>query len=288
MLYYVIFILIAGSICLVTLSMIQLQEHPRLMHLTRPTPASRISKRVMKILKPLFAVTRPFTRLKYINELQRQAEVLRINLDVSILILIKVFLAALLGVAVFIFWEPTYSLAALLVAFFLPDFYMRHKIMAKKEAISRVFPETVDLLDMCISSGADFIFSVKWVIDKCDPNPFIEQLGIVLSEIQIGKTRTDALKDMAKRLKIPDISSFVRTIIQSERMGTSIEAAFGNLSDDTRNMRFQAGERYAIKSSIKILFPLIFCILPTILIVVAGPILIKFSEGQLIPQGVGF
>jgi tight adherence protein C len=66
-------------------------------------------------------------------------------------------------------------------------------------------------------------------------------------------------------------------------MGTSIEEAFRNLSEDTRDKRFQSGERYAIKASLKILFPLIFCILPAILIVVAGPIIIKFSTGGLIP-----
>jgi tight adherence protein C len=89
---------------------------------------------------------------------------------------------------------------------------------------------------------------------------------------------------MAKRLQIPDISSFVRTVIQSERMGTSVAEAFRNLSEDTRNSRFQTGERYAIKASLKILFPLLFCILPVILIVVAGPIIIKFTQGELFPQ----
>jgi tight adherence protein C len=71
-------------------------------------------------------------------------------------------------------------------------------------------------------------------------------------------------------------------------MGTSIVETFNNLSEDTRLQRFQFGERYAIRASLKILFPLLFCILPAILIIVAGPILIKFTSGELIPQGAGF
>jgi len=172
-----------------------------------------------------------------------------------------------------------------LVGFFLPDLYVWNKVKQKKDAIIRIFPETIDLLDMCINAGADFLSAIKWVVEKSTHNPFIEQLAIVLNEIQVGKTRSQALKDMANRLKLADISSFVRAIIQSERMGTSIEEAFRNLSEDTRDKRFQSGERYAIKASLKILFPLIFCILPAILIVVAGPIIIKFTTGELTPKG---
>ena len=163
------------------------------------------------------------------------------------------------------------------------------KVKAKKEAIVRVFPETIDLIDLCIGAGLDFPSSIKWVIDKSVSNPFMEQLAMVLSEIQIGRNRVDALKDMARRLNLSDISSFVRTVIQAERMGTSVEAGFRNLSEDTRNTRFQEGERYAIKASLKILFPLLFCILPVIMIVVAGPIIIKFTQGELLPKsGMGF
>jgi tight adherence protein C len=167
------------------------------------------------------------------------------------------------------------------MVFFLPDILITQKIRAKKESIVRCFPETVDLLDMCVSAGADLVSAIKWVIDKSNPNPFIEQLGIVLGEIRVGKSRSTALKDMSKRLNLPDIASFTRAIVQAERMGTSVEEAFRNLSDDTRNRRYQAGERYAIKASLKILFPLLFCILPSILIIVAGPIIIRFAEGGL-------
>ena len=155
------------------------------------------------------------------------------------------------------------------------------KVKNKKEHIVRCFPETVDLLHMCINSGADFISAVKWITEKSYNNPFIEQLGVVLSEVQVGKPRAESLRDMAKRLCLPDVSSFVRVIVQAERMGTPVEDAFENLSADTRDRRFQNGERYAIKASLKILFPLVFCILPAIMIIVAGPIIIKFSQGDM-------
>ena len=162
---------------------------------------------------------------------------------------------------------------------------MWQKIKQKKEAIVRCFPETVDLLHMCINAGADLLSAIKWVIDKSTFNPFIEQLGIVLSEVQVGKPRAQALREMAKKLQLADISSFSRVIVQAERMGTPVEEAFKNLSDDTRDRRFQNGERFAIKASLKILFPLVFCILPAIMIIVAGPIIIKFSQGDMLSGG---
>lgn len=229
----------------------------------------------------------PLSRLAYLKKLQDQADVLRIPFNVGILIIIKFAMAALLAVLAGRFFAPVYALVGLILGFFLPDLIISRKIAAKQTAIVRILPETVDLLDMCISAGQDFISSIKWLIEKSDYNPFVEQLGVVLSEVQVGKTRAEALKDMGKRLNIPDVSSFVRTIIQAERMGTSIEEAFRNLSEDTRDRRFQAGERYAIKASLYILFPLLFCILPAIMIIVAGPILVSFSQGGLIPGGSG-
>lgn len=233
----------------------------------------------LKIMENL----RFISNLPYFKDLQSDIKVLNINLEIGRLILLKIVMVVLLGAAAFILFSPLYALVAAPIGFFIPDLILVKKIKAKKEAIVRMLPETIDLLELCIGAGLDFTASIVWLMDKTEANPFIEQLKVVLNEIQVGKSRTQALKDMAKRLRIPDVSSFVRTVLQAERMGTSVEEAFKNLSEDTRAMRFQAGERYAIKASLKILFPLLFCILPVILIVVAGPIIIKFTQGGLMP-----
>ena len=249
--------------------------------------APKVKAKAISIPEPLMKLISPIINMPYLKNLQAQTEILKISLNLPIFVSGKVLLAVFAtGVSMFIPGLPFYTPAVTLVAaFFIPDILIMGKVRAKKEEITRVFPETIDLLDLCISAGLDFPSSIKWVIEKSDPNAFLEQLAIVLHEIQVGRNRTDALKDMGKRLQIADVNSFVRTVVQSERMGTSVEEAFRNLSEDTRNTRFQSGERYAIKASLKILFPLLFCILPVILIVVAGPIIIKFTQGELIPSG---
>ncbi len=285
-------ILITAAVFLILNNLIQFRQEVRLKIPdsfpagAKPATSKIKQSRVINTsLKRLGFIINPLSRLPYFVNLQTQAEILRINLDLSLLLLIKLIAAAAAIILIPILFSPAFTLLGGIVGFFLPDFFAWGKVRDKKAAIVRIFPETVDLLDMCINAGADFLSAIKWVVEKSSPNPFIEQLSIVLNEIQVGKTRSQALKDMASRLKLPDISSFVRTIIQSERMGTSIEESFRNLSEDTRDKRFREGERYAIRASLKILFPLLFCILPAIMIVVAGPIIIKFTSGELTPKG---
>jgi len=288
-----IFILITASIFLIGSGLfIQVQTFLRLREEAdpdkkQPAPFSLQGEALNRALKPFAFVINPvYKRLTYLNKLKRQAEILRIEINLFVLVGMKIFLSILFGALGFIFLRrisPLYVLFSFFFGFFLLDYVMWGKIKKKKEAIVRCFPETVDLLHMCISAGADLISTIRWVIEKSVYNPFMEQLGVVLSEVQVGKPRSEALKDMSKRLQLSDISSFTRIIVLAERMGTPIEEAFKNLSDDTRNQRFQNGERLAIKASLKILFPLVFCILPAIMIIVAGPIIIKFSQGDMIP-----
>jgi tight adherence protein C len=176
--------------------------------------------------------------------------------------------------------KPWLLILSGLLGFLIPDFVLNSKVKKRKYQIVRVLPETVDLLGLCVGAGLDFMAAVRWVIDKVKINPLIEELVIVLKEINLGKPRVEALRDMSKRLDIPDITSFVRTLVQADRMGAPVEEAFKILSEDTRMRRFHRGERQAMKAPLKMLIPLIFCIFPVIMIIIAGPILIRFmTEG---------
>ncbi|MDD5195695.1 MAG: type II secretion system F family protein [Candidatus Omnitrophica bacterium] len=162
--------------------------------------------------------------------------------------------------------------------FVLPDIMLNSRVNKRKYSIVRILPETIDLLGLCVGAGLDFMAAVRWVVDKVKINPMIEELTVVLKEINVGKPRIEALRDMSRRLNIPDVTSFVRTLVQADRMGTPVEEAFRILSEDTRMRRFHRGERQAMKAPLKMLIPLIFCILPVILIIVAGPIIIRFTQ----------
>jgi pilus assembly protein TadC len=229
-------------------------------------------------------INRPFSRLGYFGVLQEKAGFLKLPFGALEIMLMKEFLMLGVGIFGFIMQGLLWAAVGAVLGFMLPDIILNTKVNAKKEAILRVFPEIVDILDLCIGAGLDFLSALRWVVEKSEPSPFVEQLEMVLGEISVGKSRTDALKDMAARIKLPDVNSFSRTIVQAERMGISIEEALRNLSEDTRNNRFQRGERYAIKAGLKMLIPLMLFILPVIMIVVAGPVIIQFTQGDLIPS----
>ncbi|MDD4182864.1 MAG: type II secretion system F family protein [Candidatus Omnitrophica bacterium] len=177
--------------------------------------------------------------------------------------------------------HPLWLFVAAMVGLMFPDVILNSRVKKRKYSIVRILPETIDLLGLCVGAGLDFMAAVRWVVDKVKPNPMIEELVLVLKEINVGKPRVEALRDMARRLDIPDVTSFVRTLIQADRMGTPVEEAFRILSEDSRMRRFHRGERQAMKAPLKMLIPLIFCILPVILIIVAGPILIRFIKEGL-------
>jgi tight adherence protein C len=123
--------------------------------------------------------------------------------------------------------------------------------------------------------------AVKWVVDKSEPNPLVEELDLLLMETKVGKPRRQALQDMAKRMDLPEVYSFSRALIQAERLGTPVGAALNILSEEVRDSRFRRGERLALQAPIKMLFPLIFFIMPVVGIIVGGPVLLQFLEGGI-------
>lgn len=224
------------------------------------------------------------------GKLKSRLDAAHINLTPGQFFSMKLFFMTIGALIGFFFLRTPQAwiiLVATSLGFSLPDIWLTKKINERRNEIARVLPETVDLLGLCVEAGLDFTTSVKWIIEKkVTSNPMITELSLVLEEIRWGKQRSQALKDMARRLDIPEVNSFVQALVQSERMGTPVSETFGIISEDTRIQRFRRGERYALQAPIKILFPLIFFILPVIGIIVGGPILLQFTQGGLF-EGFG-
>jgi tight adherence protein C len=228
-----------------------------------------------KILVKIFAAERPLLHKMYLA---------RWRITPAEFLATKEILAIFLPLSLYVFFNiehPLWLILAFLFGLILPDSILNSRVKRRKFLISRILPETIDLLGLCVGAGLDFMAAVRWVVEKVAVNAMIEELILVLKEINVGKPRVEALRDMGKRIDIPDVTSFVRILVQADRMGTPVEETFRILSEDTRMRRFHRGERQAMKAPLKMLIPLIFCILPVILIIVAGPILIRF-----IRQGV--
>jgi tight adherence protein C len=169
----------------------------------------------------------------------------------------------------------------LLVGYLLPDFYLRNKVQTRKKLILRAFPDTVDLISLCVGAGLDFMQGLRWVVERSKPGPLTREFSRIIKEVKMGLPRQEALKNMAKRVELPEMSSFVNALIHAERMGAPINQVLNVISEESRRQKFERAERVALKAPVKMLFPLIFFILPVIGIIVGGPVLIQFMHSEI-------
>lgn len=204
----------------------------------------------MRRLRSLIGFAMPVARaimerVKVGEKIKFKLDAARSNLKPEEFLSLKVILAVVFIIAtVFLFRKEDLLILGVvgLAGFFLPDVWLKNKIRQRRSNIIRVLPETVDLLGLCIEAGLDFTTAVKWVIDKAPRNPMIDELALVLEQIKWGRPRTQALKDMSKRLNVPEVTSLVQTMVQAERMGTPVSQTFSMLSEDTRLQRFNRGK----------------------------------------------
>jgi len=182
-------------------------------------------------------------------------------------------------------YKVTVLLVALAIGYFIPDLIIKSKIKKRQLNIRRDLPNIIDLLSLCVSGGLDFMLAVNRVVRdmrRCDLTMELEE---VYRETQMGKSRKEALRNFAWRVDLPETYSFVRTLVQADRMGSPVSEALKMQSEEIRTRRFQRGEAMALKAPIKLLFPLFAFILPVVMIIVGGPIILQFTRGSL---NVGF
>lgn len=173
------------------------------------------------------------------------------------------------------------------VGFFLPDLWLQGKVNRRQKEIRRALPDALDLLTVCVEAGLGLDAAMARVRDKWD-NEIATIFDRVLIEMQLGKLRRDALRDMATRVGIPELSSFVAAVIQSEQLGVSMANVLRIQSDAMRVKRRQLAEEEAQKAPIKMLFPMAFLIFPSLLIVLLGPaaiILMTSTVGDILLGG---
>ncbi len=172
------------------------------------------------------------------------------------------------------FREFIFGLTFLFLGVRLPDFWLSRKISRRQERIRKGLPDAMDLITICVEAGYGLDGALSKVAEKTE-GPLSTELKKTLLEVNLGKPRSQALRDLAQRTKVPDLQSFIATVIQAEQMGVSIASILRVQSDSMRVKRRQVAEEAAMKAPVKMLFPLVFCILPALFVVVLGPAALK-------------
>jgi tight adherence protein C len=171
-----------------------------------------------------------------------------------------------------------------MLGFFFPDYWVGRKIKKRRKAILLGIPDTLDLLTISVRAGLGFDAALGKVTEKVK-GPLPDEFRRALAEIRVGKTRKDALRDIVSRTDVPALTNFIGAIIQAEQLGVSISKVLQVQSEQLRIERRQRAEEAAAKAPIKMLFPLVGCIFPSMFIVILGPaiilIMVNMGNGSL-------
>jgi tight adherence protein C len=156
------------------------------------------------------------------------------------------------------------------VGFFLPDILLYNAGIKRQEKIQKALPDALDMLTVCVEAGLGFDAALAQVA-RNTTGPLAAEVSRVLQEIQIGKSRSQALRALADRTTVPELRSFVSALVQAGELGITIADVLREQAKEMRLRRRQRAEEKAQKVPVKILFPLVFCLFPSMFIVIIGP-----------------
>jgi tight adherence protein C len=202
----------------------------------------------------------------------------------------KVLVMKLLGLVSVVFWLPITLMLGFQgplllvgvvvlwgVSFMYPDVLLNRKIEERQKEISRKLPDILDLLVISVEAGLGF----EQALDRtCTavPGALSDEFRRMLHEIRIGSTRADALRAMADRSDVKELRSFILAMLQADTFGVSISRLLRSQADEMRIKRRLMAQEKAQKAPVKMLFPLVFCIFPSIFVVILGPAMINISR----------
>ena len=162
-----------------------------------------------------------------------------------------------------------------------PVLWLNATIKKRHKAIQKAMPFMIDLLTLSVEAGIDFMNALQRSLENRKTDPLTEELVRVNHEIQLGTSRRNALKNLAKRVDMPDMRSFAYALIQADELGVSIGTILRIQSDQIRQKRFDRAEKMANEAPVKMLGPLMLFIFPAVCIVLLGPILSRVAGGMM-------
>src|SRR3954451_13269998 len=163
------------------------------------------------------------------------------------------------------------------LGFMAPDLAVAARARSRREAVRAELPDTLDLLAVSVEAGVGFDGAVGEVTEHMD-GALSEELALVLGEMRVGEIRQDALKKLGERVPAPELSAFVRAIIQADQLGISLGRILRVQAADTRLRRQAAAEERAMKAPIKMLFPTVVFIFPAMFLLVLGPAMMNLLK----------
>jgi tight adherence protein C len=212
------------------------------------------------------------------------------NLTPSTFLVIRFVTMFLLGGAVFglmiigqasLIRRIAFTVIVTILGFYLPVLWLSSQIRRRQGRIVRQLPDILDLLTICVEAGLGLDQAIQRVVEKSD-NELSQEFGRYLHETRLGRSRREAFESMAHRMEVPDVTTFVAAVIQATDLGVTMARILHVQADQMRVRRRQRAEQEAHRAPIKMVFPLVFLVFPSILIVLIGPSLLVLLESGVI------
>ncbi|MGQ9833358.1 MAG: type II secretion system F family protein [Candidatus Villigracilaceae bacterium] len=244
---------------------------------------------IIPMMRRLGEISARFTPQKVLEETRMKLEMAGNpgRIDAATLLASRFVVAALLGGLMFLVggvvagWPPSQTflvgVGATLLGFFTPQLWLTDRIQRRQKEIRNAMPDALDLLTICVEAGLGFDAAMAKVSEKWQ-NELSIAFARAIREVQLGKLRREALKDMSDRLGIPEMTSFIAAVIQSEQLGVSMAKVLRIQSEQMRMKRRQHAEEQAHKAPVKMLIPMAFLTFPSIFIILLAPAAFKILE----------
>lgn len=234
-----------------------------------------------------------FTPQNAINSINRKLELAGspANVDATMILAAQAICAAIFGglvVLVFTVGATKWPFGRVILfailfgglGYMFPQLWLSSKISRRQKEIRKAMPDALDLLTICVEAGLGFDAAMSKVSEKWE-SQLSFAFARAIQEIQLGKVRREALRDMAERIGIPEMTSFVAAVIQSEQLGVSLAKVLRIQSDQMRVKRRQRAEEEAHKAPLKMLIPMALLIFPSLMIVLLTPAALRLFQSAL-------
>jgi tight adherence protein C len=242
-------------------------------------------------VRALSGIARGITPSSRIRKLDRKIEAAGRprNLDVNRLLVLKLaslafglmILVALAALSILpLVWFVVLAVFVVLLTYYLPDIILNSAITTRRQEISRALPDFLDLLTVSVEAGLGLDSAMAKIAERLR-GPLKDEILITLHQIRMGKTRAVALRELADRCNVDDLTSFITALIQSQQLGISLGQVLRVQAEQIRTVQKQRIEERAQKAPVKLLVPLIVCIFPAMFVVIIGPAMIRIYHALL-------
>jgi tight adherence protein C len=254
-------------------------------------PGKRISKNGLlnfsrKIFRPLVM---PYSQRIKAESWRKKNKRLIISagleneIDVDELLAFKIFLGVVAPPVVYLWFfangmRPSFMIFLFLglILYMYPSLWISGLRKKRQEEIKLQLPFVIDLMTLSTEAGLDFIGAIQKVVEKTRPGPLVDELERMLQQTQLGTSRADAMRELAWRIDLTEVSSLIAVLVTADEMGGSIGAVLRVQADLIRTQRFNSAEKKGAAASQKLLFPLILFIMPAVFIMIFGPVILGF------------